>query len=185
MRRFFARLANLFRRRAEHEMAREIESHLALLQEDFERRGLPPEEAALAARRAYGGVEQSKELHREARSFMWIEQLVKDVRYGWRNLLRNPGFTAVAVVSLALGIGANATIFGIYNAVALEATSLDRSSRVVRVKRWLGTTNTPIGTTSRARVRIPARSQPACFSGLTAAAPRFLCWGRLPLLQNI
>ena len=74
MRRFFARLANLFRRRhAEGELAREIESHLALLKDDFERRGFSPEEAVLAARRSYGGVEQAKELHREARSFVWID----------------------------------------------------------------------------------------------------------------
>ena len=95
MRRFFAKLANLFRgRSAERELAREIDSHLAMLQEEFERRGLSPEEAKLAARRAYGGVEQAKELHREARSFLWIEQWLKDVRYGARNLLRTPGFTS-------------------------------------------------------------------------------------------
>jgi len=137
MRRFLARFANLFRRRsAEREMAREIESHLALLREDFERRGLSPEEAALAARRAYGGVEQSKELHRDARSFLWIEQLVKDVHYGWHNLLRNPGFTLVAVIALTLGIGANATIYGIYNAAALKPFPVADPGRVVRLKRW-------------------------------------------------
>src|ERR1700730_585548 len=137
MRRFFARLVNLFRGRgAERELVREIESHLAMLKEDFERRGLSPGEATLAARRAYGGVEQAKELHREARSFVWIEQLFKDVRYGWGNLLRSPGFTLVAVIALALGIGANATIFGIFTAVALKQLPLAVPSRVVRVKRW-------------------------------------------------
>ena len=80
MRRFLWRMANLFRKRAaEREMKREIDSHLSLLQEEFERRGLAPEEAALASRRAYGGVEQSKELHREARSFVWVEQLLRDL----------------------------------------------------------------------------------------------------------
>jgi hypothetical protein len=88
MRRFFLRLANLFRGiSAETEMSREIDAHLALLQDEFETRGMPPKEARLAARRAYGGVEQTKELHRETRSFIWIEQIFKDVRYGWRNLL--------------------------------------------------------------------------------------------------
>src|SRR5271170_7020592 len=105
MRRFFARLVNVFRgSRAEGEMGREIESHLALIQEDFERRGLPPTEAALAARRAWGGVEQTRELHREARSLQWMEQLVLDARYAWRNLLRSAGFTLVAVIAVALGI---------------------------------------------------------------------------------
>src|SRR2546429_9790527 len=97
MHRFFARFVSLFRREhAERELAREIESHLALLQEKFERGGLAPLEARLAARRAYGGVEQAKELHREVRSFVWIEHLAKDIRYGWRSLLRTPGFTGVA-----------------------------------------------------------------------------------------
>src|ERR1700734_767957 len=140
MRRFLSKLANLFRGgRAESELAREIETHLTLLQEDFERRGLTPEEARLAAKREYGGIEQAKELHRAERSFVWIEQFFKDVRYGWSNLLRNPGFTFVAVTALALGIGVNATIFGIYNAVALKQLPLSDPARVVRVKRWTGT----------------------------------------------
>jgi len=138
MRRFLARLANLVRwRGAEREMAREIESHLALIQEDFERRGMPPREAALAARRAYGGVEQSRELHREARSFVWIEQCFQDVRYGCGNLRRNPGFTLTAVAALALAIGANATIFAVYNAVALKQLAVADPGRVVRLKRRL------------------------------------------------
>ncbi len=137
MRRFLARCVNLVRRRAaEREMTREIESHLALLREDFERRGLPLAEAALAARRAYGGVEQSRELHREARSFLWVEHLAKDVRYGWQNLRRNPGFTLVAVLALTLGIGVNAAIFGIFNAIVLKPLPVDNPSRIVRLKRW-------------------------------------------------
>ncbi len=139
MRRFLARFASLFRgRRAEGELTREVDAHLALMQEDFERRGLPPEEAKVAARRAYGGVEQAKELHREARSFVWIEQLLKDVRYAWRNLMRSPGFTLVAVGALALGIGVNATIFGIYNAVALKQLPVADPSSVMRIKRFFG-----------------------------------------------
>src|SRR5579863_530466 len=137
MRRFFLRLANLFRGRgAERELAREIEAHLALLKEEFERKGLAPEEAALAARRAYGGVEQVKELHREARSFLRVEQALQDLRLASRGLVRNPGFTTVAVITLALGIGVNTTLFTAYDALALKPLPVADPHRVVRLERW-------------------------------------------------
>jgi len=118
VRRFAERLLNLLRvRRPEQELAREIEAHRALLQEAYEARGMTPHDARRAAAVAIGGVEQAKELHRQARSFLWLEDLRQDVVHGLRLLRRNPLFTVTAAASLAIGIGANTAIFSVANSL--------------------------------------------------------------------
>src|SRR5437879_4606447 len=134
--RFVAKLENfIFRGRAERDLVREIDAHLALLQDDFERRGMTPEEARRAARRAYGGVEQAKALHRDERSFVWVEQFLQDLRRACWGLVRKPGFTAVAVITLALGIGVNTALFSVYNGIALKPLPVADPDHVVRFKR--------------------------------------------------
>jgi len=132
--RLFAKLQNLFGRgRADREMARELSAHLTLMEDEFQRRGMSIEDARLEARRAFGGVEQAKELHRDERSVLWLEQTIQDMRFACRSLLRTPGFAAIAVLTLALGIGANIAIFTVVNAVLLQPLPFQHPEQLVRV----------------------------------------------------
>ena len=138
LRRMIAKLRNLLRNQpAEEELTREIASHLALLEEDLRMRGMTPEDARRTARQAIGGIEQAKQSHRDERSILWLEQLGQDLRHACRTLARNPGFTLAAVITLALGIGVNTTLFTAYDAVALRPLPVANPTSVVRLERWL------------------------------------------------
>ena len=109
--------------RSDGEFQDELASHIAMHTEDGVRAGLCPEEARHQALIRLGGVEQTRQAYRERRTLPWIEALLQDVRFGVRMMARNNGFSAVAIVTLAIGIGATATAFTWIDAVLLQPLS--------------------------------------------------------------
>jgi predicted permease len=136
LRRFLNRVVNLATRRVQDERLREeIEEHLVLQTAENLRAGLSPVEARRQAMLKFGGVEAMKEDYRAERELPFIENLMRDVRFALRLLRKSPGFTAVAVLTLALGIGANAVVFSVMNALILRPLNVPEAERLYQLFR--------------------------------------------------
>lgn len=126
-----AMYANLFRKeKVEHELDGELRTYVDLVVDEKIAAGATPEEAWRAARAEFGGIEQVKQRVRDRRAGIRFEVLWQDVRYGSRQLVRNPGFTAAVIVTLALSIGANTAIFSIVNALMLKSLPYPEPERI-------------------------------------------------------
>ena len=134
-----SRIRGVFRRRRDADLADEFQLHLDLLAQDYRKRGFTPEEAKFAARREFGGLEQTKEAYRDRWGFASIDSILQDVRIAARGLRNTPVFTVVAVSSLALGIGANTAIFSFVNAILLQHLLVPEPQRLVQVHEFEST----------------------------------------------
>ena len=156
LRDFLSRLRGLVqKRKLEEELAAEIQSHLEMQIDEHLRQGMSPEEARYLALRKFGGVEQVKETYREQRSLPGVETFLRDLRYGFRMLRRSPGMTAVAIVSLALGIGANTALFSAVYAVLIKPLPVEEPQRLVLFEWQAGRPFRTSGMSGTSNVEVP------------------------------
>ena len=135
MRVLWSRVRGLFHRRGmETDLRDEIETHLSLLADEEIRRGASPHDAGLSARRNFGGVARVQETYRDQRGLPFLETVVQDARFALRGLRKNPAFAATAILTLALGIGANTAIFSLIDALMLRQLPVERPDELIRLK---------------------------------------------------
>jgi putative ABC transport system permease protein len=165
----FTRLRAVFTKPAlDADFNAELEQHLDAAAADNIRSGMTPDEARRRARIALGGIEQTRELHRDARGLPWLEDLARDVRLAARMLRRSPGFTIVAGATLALGIGANTAIFSVFYGVLLRPLPYPEQQRLVFIHDWAK--DTPFDPVSYLNF-VAWRKQQQSFTAIGVARP--------------
>ncbi len=177
LRAWFIRLGGVFNKKLhDREFSAEMESHLRLHIEDNVLAGMSPAQARREALMKLGGVEQTKENYRERRGLPILETIWQDVRYGLRMLWKNPGFTATAILTLALGIGGNTAVFSVMNGVLLRSLPLPHPEQLMFLRlpneQPSGASNTGDGDTSFSEpVFGQLRKESTAFSDLMAYVP--------------
>jgi len=160
------RIRSLLRQgRVEQELSEELRFHLKNLTDEFVAKGMTPKDARYAALRAVGGVDEVKEECRDARRVSFIENAIRDLRYGLRVLAKSPGFTAVAVLTLGVGIGANTAMFSIIHAALIRPLPYRDPAQLVFASVTFGGTPNPAAS---APDYYDYREQADCFAGFSA-----------------
>lgn len=163
--------ATFRRSRMENEMDVELKFHIQAYAEDLVRSGVPREEAMRRARLEFGGIERAKEECREAKGITFLEYLAQDVRYGVRRLVKTPVITTIALLSLALGIGANTAIYSLIDAVMLRMLPVQHPEQFMQIK-----FQSPVSPKPRISVTNPIweqlRDHQDVFTGMLAWSPR-------------
>ncbi|HEY6402417.1 MAG TPA: ABC transporter permease, partial [Blastocatellia bacterium] len=144
LRLIYSRLYGLLRKdRIDREMEDELRFHLLMRTRENIERGMRPDEAEREARRRFGNVGHIKDLGRDIKGGGFMESVLQDIRYGARMLIKNPGFTLIAIITLALGIGANTAIFSVLNAVLLRPFPYQNPERLVIVQERISAQDLP------------------------------------------
>src|SRR4029077_8105017 len=129
---FAARLRGMFRKhQLDSDLDAALRAHLDMLTAEYLHKGRTQEEARRAARREFGGVEQTKELHREQRAFHFLDVLLQDLRFAIRSLAKRPAFSTVAILTLALGIGSTTAVFSVFDRILFRSLPYPHDDRLV------------------------------------------------------